>query len=143
MGKASRHKRVQRETNKHAVAAELAARAEGASAVVVRSVEEGISALRTDHQQARIDMGRWALARQRTLDKGGIWPSWSWLPSSMVMAQLDLAMQGLLVPGLTDEDLNPYVALLMPVVNWLPRPAYRDARRRLCRQPGPLPLPPA
>jgi hypothetical protein len=36
------------------------------------------------------------------------------------MAQLNLAMKDLLRPGLTDEDLGPYVKLVTAVLNWFP-----------------------
>lgn len=59
--------------------------------------------------QIRPFFARWTLVRQRFLDDGAPWPSWSWLPPSMVMAQLGLAVKDLLLAGLTDEELGPYV----------------------------------
>jgi hypothetical protein len=120
MGKASRHKREQRQATKFAAAAELAAQTDAAFALVVSSVENGLTNLRADHLETKLDLARWAPARQRALDHGATWPSWSWLPPPMVMAQLYRPMKDLLRPGLTDEDPGPYVNLVTPVLNWLP-----------------------
>jgi hypothetical protein len=119
VGKASRHKRDQREATKFAASAELAARADAALALVVSAVEKGLTDLRTDRGESKLDLARWALVRQRFLDDRATWPSWSWLPFPMVVGQLDREMQKL-VPGLPDGDMNAYAALLAPILNWLP-----------------------
>jgi hypothetical protein len=117
MGKTSRHKREQREATKFAASAELAARADAGLALVVSAVEKGLSKL--DGAERKLDLARWSFVRQRFLDDGATWPSWSWLPFPMVVGQLDREMQKV-VPDLPDGDMNPYAALLAPVLNWLP-----------------------
>ena len=70
MGKASRHKRDQREATKFAASAELAARADAALALVVSAVEKGLTDLRTDRGESKLDLAQWVLVRQRFLDDG-------------------------------------------------------------------------
>ncbi len=120
MGKASRRKDDRRASAAQRPWALLAAQADRALDEVISAVEDNLALLCAGRHRPKLDKTVWPLVRQDALQAGVSWPTWCWLPYSLIASAAYRDMAALFAPGVAMGDFEVAMLPLVTAVNWLP-----------------------